>query len=100
MDDESKNQQEGTPSSYEIDFFGYIASLAFQAMVFLGDIPSPVTQKVEKNLSQAKLLIDTLVVLREKTKGNLNEREQQLLDSSIYELQIKYVEQMQGVKKQ
>jgi hypothetical protein len=51
---------------------------------------------VEKNLSQAKLLIDTLVVLRDKTKGNLNGQEHQLLNSSIYELQLKYVEQMQG----
>lgn len=98
MEDDLKTPKEDI-SSYEIDFLGYIASLAFQAMVFLGEIPSPVNQKIEKNISQAKLLIDTLVVLREKTKGNLNEQESRMMETSIYELQIKYVEQVPGAKK-
>ncbi len=75
----------------EIDFLGYISSLAFQAMIFLGEMESPLTGKVEKNIPQAKLLIDTLILLRDKTKGNLNESENHFLESSIYELQMKYV---------
>ncbi|HOD12426.1 MAG TPA: DUF1844 domain-containing protein [Candidatus Omnitrophota bacterium] len=74
-----------------LDFFGYIASLAFQAMVFLGEIENPLSGKKEKNLEQAKLLIDTLILLRDKTKGNVSQAEEGLLDSSIYELQLKYV---------
>ena len=44
----------------QLDFFNYIASLGFQTMIFLGEMPNPITNKVEKNLKQAKFLIDTL----------------------------------------
>lgn len=84
------------PAEEKIDFFGYVASLAFQAMIFLGEIANPLTGKTEKNPEQAKLLIDTLVLLREKTRGNVTEAEKGLLDSSIYELQLKYVQGLQA----
>ncbi len=89
-----------TPSKEEaadepqLDFFNYIASLGFQAMIFLGEVPNPMTNTQEKNLKQAKFLIDTLVVLRDKTSGNLNKEEAELLNGSIYELQLRYVEAM------
>ena len=76
----------------ELDFFNYIASLGFQAMIFLGEMPNPITNQVEKNLKQAKFLIDTLVILRDKTKGNLSKEEDDLLNGSIYELQLRYVD--------
>lgn len=98
--DEQPDPSPKDQEPYESDFLGYIASLGFQAMIFLGEIPNPLTQKSEKNLSQAKLLIDTLVILRDKTKGNLDEREKQLLDNSIGELQMRYVAHRQDAKKQ
>jgi hypothetical protein len=76
----------------QLDFFNYIASLGFQTMIFLGEMPNPITNQVEKNLKQAKFLIDTLVILRDKTKGNLTKEEDDLLNGSIYELQLRYVE--------
>lgn len=79
----------------ELNFSNYIASLGFQALIFMGEIPNPMTQQVEKNLAQSKFLIDTLVLLREKTKGNLTEQEGRLLNGSIYELQVKFVEILQ-----
>jgi len=97
--DETAKPQNDEQSLGEIDFIGYISSLAFQAMIFLGEIESPISGKIEKHIPQAKLLIDTLILLRDKTKGNLNEQENQLLEASIYELQLKYVEHAQGVKK-
>lgn len=81
----------------ELDFFNYIASLGFQAMIFLGEVPNPITNATDKNLKQAKFLIDTLVLLREKTSGNLNKEEAELLNGSIYELQLRYVD---AVKKE
>jgi len=75
-----------------LDFFNYIASLGFQTMIFLGEMPNPVTNQTEKNLKQAKFLIDTLVILRDKTKGNLSKEEDDLLNGSIYELQLRYVD--------
>ena len=76
----------------QLDFFNYIASLGFQAMIFLGEIPNPLSNKIDKNLKQAKFLIDTMVVIREKTTGNLSKEEAELLNGSIYELQLRYVE--------
>jgi len=82
-------RKEGVP---EVNFIGYITSLAFQAMIFLGEIPNPLTNEVEKNIPQAKFLIDTLVLLREKTIGNLDQNENEALNGFVYELQMKYVE--------
>ena len=82
--------QEG--QAVEINFLNYITSLGFQAMIFMGEIPNPVTNKVDKNLEQAKFLIDTLSMLKEKTEGNLTEQEKTLLENSVYELQMKYVQ--------
>lgn len=80
------------PSDVEINFVNYITSLGYQAMIFLGLVPNPITNENDKNVTQAKFIIDTLSMLKEKTKGNLSEQEQSLLDSSVYELQMKYVE--------
>jgi hypothetical protein len=76
----------------EVNFLNYIMSLGYQAMIFLGEVPHPMTGQNEKNTRQAKFLIDTLQLLKDKTKGNLTPQEDQLLSSSLYELQMKYVE--------
>ena len=86
--------EEGMP---EVNFIGYITSLALQTMIFLGEIPNPMTNETEKNLMQAKFLIDTLVLLRDKTKGNLDVQENEAINGFIYELQMKFVE---NVKKE
>jgi hypothetical protein len=83
--------KDSTPEP-NLDFFNYIASLGFQTMIFLGEMPNPITNQLEKNLKQAKFLIDTLVILRDKTKGNLSKEEDELLNGSIYELQLRYVD--------
>ncbi len=79
----------------EISFLEYLSSLAYQAMIFLGDVPHPATNMPEKNLGQAKIFIDTLVLLRGKTKGNLTKQEEDALNTSIYELQMRFLELMQ-----
>ena len=84
------NEQHGDQP--EFDFRAYITSLAMQALIFMGVIPNPVTDKTEKNLDQARLLIDTLTILRDKTKGNLDKEEEDLLNTILYEVQMKFVE--------
>jgi hypothetical protein len=91
-DEETKPAEEEAP---QLDFSNYIASLGFQALVFMGEIPNPITNETQKNLPQSKFLIDTLLLLREKTKGNLTEQEERLLNGSIYELQVKFIEVLQ-----
>lgn len=88
----NQNKEEPSAEGAELDFLSYISSLAFQAMIFLGKLPNPVTNQVEQNLRQAKLIIDTLLLLREKTAGNLNQQENDMLNSALYELQMTYVE--------
>jgi len=84
--------QDQDVEGFEVNFINYVTSLGFQAMIFLGEIPNPMTNKQEKNLEQAKFLIDTLSMLKEKTEGNLSEQEANLLSASVYELQLKFVE--------
>lgn len=65
--------------------------IATQASVALGLIADPRTNKPEVNLELAKHHIDTLVVLEEKTKGNLTSDESQLLTAALTQLQLTYV---------
>lgn len=76
----------------EINFMNYVTSLGYQAMIFLGEIPNPMTNELEKNLDQAKFLIDTLIMIKEKTKGNLNPQEENMISATTYELELKFVE--------
>lgn len=100
---ESAEQEKSIPGSdnlppFEMDFSGFITSLGLQAMIFLGEIPNPVSQKIEENFAQAKFIIDTILMLRDKTKGNLTAEETNLMDNFIYELQMKFVEKNKEVK--
>lgn len=81
----------------ETDFGFFLSSLSMQAMVALGEIPHPATNLAAENLEQAKYFIDLLGVLQEKTKGNLSQEEESLLDGVLYELRMKYVSRTQGV---
>jgi len=72
------------------DFSFYITSLAMQASICLGITAHPVTQKTEKNLAHAKLILDTLAMLKEKTAGNLTTEEDSLLDKFLFELNALY----------
>ena len=76
---------------FQIDFSTFIMSLTSSAFYNLGDIADPETGKMETNLPAVHQTIDMLTMLREKTKGNLNEEEKKLLEQLIYELQMKYV---------
>ncbi|MBO8143046.1 MAG: DUF1844 domain-containing protein [Thermodesulfobacterium sp.] len=74
-----------------ITFSTFILSLNTAALVHLGEIPDPITNKKQVNLTLAKQTIDTLEMLKEKTKGNLSADEEKLLQSIIYELKIKFL---------
>ena len=97
-DQETKNQEKQTDISekketepFLIDFSAFIMSLTSSAFYHLGDMPDPSTGKTETNLPAVQQTIDMLIMLREKTKGNLKEDEIKLIEQLIYELQVKYV---------
>ena len=65
--------------------------LVTNAMVFLGQMPAPGSQQYMRNLPQAQHMIDLLMVLREKTRGNLTSDEDQMLQDLLPQLQMAYV---------
>ena len=85
------------PGEAEVDFSGFVLSLATTGMMHLGAIPDPVTGKKEANLPGAKQMIGILTVLREKTRGNLSNEESKLLDSLIYEMQMGVMSQSNSI---
>lgn len=76
-----------------IDFSTFIMSLNASALVHLGLIDDPVSGEKVKNLSLGKQTVDMLRMLQEKTRGNLTEEEEKLLQGILYDLKIAYVRQ-------
>jgi hypothetical protein len=79
-----------------LNFSTFILSLSTQALVHLGEIPNPIDNKLGTDLLAAKHMIDILGILKEKTKGNLDDSESGLLDTVLYDLRLKYVERVRG----
>lgn len=80
----------------EPDFNFFITTLSIQASIALGVLANPVTNKIEEDLTQAKFIIDTMGMLKEKTNGNLKEGEANLLENVLYELRMQYVAKGKG----
>lgn len=74
------------------NFAVLVQSFSTQAMVALGLIPNPATGKSEWQPVLAKHFIDLLAVIEEKTEGNLSQDESRLLDDSLHQLRMAYVE--------
>jgi hypothetical protein len=68
-----------------------ITTLGTQAMVALGEVPNPLTGKLERLPNQAKHFIDTLAMLEEKTAGNRTPEESAILSSLLHQLRMAYV---------
>jgi hypothetical protein len=66
-------------------------SLGMQAMIAMGVIPSPVDNKPNVDLDQAKHLIDTIDMLWQKSEGNRTADETATLDGLLHELRMAYV---------
>jgi hypothetical protein len=90
---EEKNKETNDiPKDLGRDFSVFVTGLGMQALISLGEMPNPVDNKKEKNLNQAKYMIDILDMIKEKTKGNLTNEEANLLDDMLYQLRMKYLE--------
>jgi hypothetical protein len=76
-----------------IDFSTFVLSLGTSALYHMGLAPDPASgERAETNLPLARQTIDTLEMLEEKTRGNLEEDEMHLLESLLYELRMRFVE--------
>jgi hypothetical protein len=75
-----------------LTFSTFILSLSTSVLVNLGELPDPLKNENDVNLPLAKQTIGLIEMLMEKTKGNLTEDEDRLIDSMLYDLRMKYIE--------
>jgi Domain of unknown function (DUF1844) len=87
-------------SDQELTFNAFVISLASSAAIHFGDLPDPMTGgTAEPNLEGAAQMIEILELLEQKTKGNLTDDEQRLLEQVLYELRMRFVQATQGEKR-
>lgn len=77
------------PTEPPLDFSTYVLNLVTAALYKFGDLGD------EKDIQAAKAIIDILILLKEKTKGNLTPDEQKILDESIHDLQMRYLKEIE-----
>ena len=73
-------------------FIEFVMMHAQNAALFLGQIPNPKTGEAEINLDLARMFIDQLEMIQEKTRGNLTNEEAMVLRNALSNLQMAYVE--------
>jgi len=73
-------------------FIEFVMMHAQNTALFLGQIPNPKTGQGEVNLELAKMFIDQLSMIQEKTRGNLTTDEMTVLKNTLSNLQMLYVE--------
>lgn len=83
-----------------VDFSTHVLSLASSALISLGRMPGPDGETLPVDVESARHLIDVVAMLEVKTKGNLDEAEQKLLASLLYDLRMAFVDaQTPGAKR-
>ncbi|MBN1634892.1 MAG: DUF1844 domain-containing protein [Deltaproteobacteria bacterium] len=95
--DPQKNDKLKQPESLpKIDFATLVMSFASAAIINMGKVPDPMTGQVQQNFGFAQQNIDIIALLKEKTKGNVSEEEEKMMDKVLYELRLEFVEAKKG----
>ena len=89
--DSSQSTEQESPQLPPVDFSAFIAELGTTAFAYLGGLQNPETKEIFVDLEMAKRTIDTIDLLKEKTKGNLTAPESNLLDNTLYNLRMTYI---------
>jgi hypothetical protein len=98
LSSEAKSSGQETQARPPIDFPSYVLSYYTQGLVLLGEVPNPYTNKKEEDIEAARHTVDILSMLQAKTKGNLSKDEEQLLDTVLYELRMKFMAKTNRIK--
>ena len=69
------------------------------ALQQMGKIMNPISGKIEKSMEQARFSIDMIEMLKAKTRGNISDDLDKLLDSTLLELRMNYVEEAEADEK-
>ena len=75
-----------------LSFFDFVTSLGIQALIRMGEVKTSETEEAKVDLEAAQETIDLLLMLKEKTKGNLSSEEERLLNSLVADLQLRFVQ--------
>lgn len=75
----------------EVTFTTFIMSLNTSALFHLGELEDPVSGEKSQDLVLAKHAIDTLQLLQNKTRGNVTDKERELLENVLHDLKLRYV---------
>ena len=82
------------PEQQDALFVNLVLIFQNAAMQQMGKITNPVTGKIERNLEQARFSIDMIDMLRSKTRGNLSSDLEKLLDTTLTNLRMNYVDEV------
>ncbi len=82
----------------EVNFVNLISSFYTNAMISLGVLKDPTDTIKEANIDIAKHMIDTISLIEEKTRGNLNNDEEKFISDMLYNLRMIYVEKVKQKK--
>lgn len=85
------NEKELANDDNPASFVNFLSTLATNAAASLGAIPHPITGQKNVDLETGKYWIDVMIELRDKTKGNLDSKEESVISRILSDLQIQYV---------
>ena len=89
-----------TDQKNEFLFLQLIMTFETAAWQQMGKIKNPMTDKIERDLSQAQLSIDMLDMIKAKTAGNLTENERRVLDKTLADLKLNFVDELEKDRKE
>ncbi|MCI4445469.1 MAG: DUF1844 domain-containing protein [Candidatus Aminicenantes bacterium] len=101
MSDKTKSAEKGQePEEFipPLDFSSIVFPIYTQALIKLGLLEDPKSNKLETNLELAKRLIDLLDLLKDRTKGNLEPDEENFLEAILSQLKLHYLKKIEAIK--
>ena len=78
----------------ELHFIQLVLMFQTAALQQMGKLQNPLTQKIERDLEQARFSIDMLEMIQNKTKNNLSENEKKFLEHTLFELRMNFMDEM------
>lgn len=90
-----RKESHSRPPMPPVDFATFVLSISSHIPVCLGEMADPYTGQTGTDLPLAQHLVDTLAMLQEKTKGNLDRTEENLLNGLLYDFRVRYVKAVQ-----
>jgi Domain of unknown function (DUF1844) len=94
----SSEKDNAANSEPGMNFTSFLYSMIHTTLIQLGDVEDPIRKGMSENLEGAKHMIETLEMLQEKTKGNLDQLEQQYLEGALFDLRMRYLQKAKLIK--